>query len=340
VVATSTDFFIRPLELAHLDAWLALRNQAFPWPVDRARFLYDESLRPSHQAVLQLGAWTAAGELAGTAECHLGEAGERYVSRAESFVMVALEHRRRGLGGRLVERIERFALDQEIRWLEALFYERDAALTQPFLERRGFKDLERYQESWQEPASVSLDRLAGLRAGLRASGIETTAFSAIDSDVMRHALYRCAMAIQRDMPHAEHSDWEDPPFEAWMKKVLQAPGSSAEGMFVARDGDLIVGLTYLVERGNGEAEVGDTGVIRSHRRRGIARVLKLMATQHAAERAIRRVQTDNRVDNVGMIAINRELGFRPGDSIRIFEKTLRRASGDNVWRHEHGGAIG
>jgi GNAT superfamily N-acetyltransferase len=321
-VATSTEFFIRPLELAHLDAWLALRNQAFPWPVDRARFLFDESLRPGDLAVLQLGAWTSARELAGTAECHFGEEGERYVDRAEAFVMVAPEHRRRGLGSRLAERIERFALDHEIRWLEALFYEREAALTQPFLERRGFKELERYQESWQEPASVSLDRLAGLRASLRATGIETTAFSAIDSDLMRHALYRCAMAIQRDMPHEAHSDWEDAPFETWMKKVLQAPGSSAEGMFVAREADLIVGLTYLIERGNGDAEVGDTGVIRSHRRRGIARVLKMMATQYAAERGIRRVQTDNRADNVGMLAINRELGFVPGELILIFEKAF------------------
>lgn len=97
---------------------------------------------------------------------------------------------------------------------------------------------------------------------------------------------------------------------------------SADTMFVAREGDAIVGLTYLIARGNGDAEVGDTGVIRSHRRRGIARVLKMMATRYAAQQGIRRVQTDNRADNVGMLAINQALGFVPGDSILIYEKVL------------------
>jgi hypothetical protein len=48
----------------------------------------------------------------------------------------------------------------------------------------------------------------------------------------------------------------------------------------------------------------------------------MMATRYAAGQGIRRVQTDNRSDNVGMLAINRELGFGPGELILIFEKTL------------------
>lgn len=316
------DYSIRPLEREHLDDWLGLRNQAFPWPVGRERFIFDESLRPADEPVLQLGAWTADEELVGTAECYLGEEGERYIDRAESFVTVAPAHRRRGLGTRLAGMVEQFALEQRIRWLEAILYARDLDVARPLLEPRRFRELERFVESWQQPATVALDRLEQLRADLRAAGIQTCAFSAIDSPAMRRALYTCAMAIQRDMPHEAHADWADAPLESWTRKVLESPGASPDTMFVAYEDEAIVGLTYLISRGNGEAEVGDTGVIRSHRRRGLARVLKMMATRCAAQQGIRTVQTDNRADNVGMLAINQALGFVPGDSIVIHEKVL------------------
>ena len=86
--------------------------------------------------------------------------------------------------------------------------------------------------------------------------------------------------------------------------------------------ETIVGLTYLVRRPEGDAEVGDTGVLRCHRRRGIGRALKLMATSYAAEKGFRYVYTDNRADNAGMLALNHELGFVPSEVIVVFEKTV------------------
>jgi GNAT superfamily N-acetyltransferase len=77
-----------------------------------------------------------------------------------------------------------------------------------------------------------------------------------------------------------------------------------------------------VRRPDGTAEVGDTGVQRDYRRRGIARALKMMVTRYATDHGIERVHTDNRADNTGMLAINRELGFAPAEQIVIFEKTL------------------
>jgi len=323
-VTVPTDFAIHPLQHPELDAWLALRNRWFPWPVDRARFLFYESLRPPDEPVLHLAASAADGRLVGTAECYLGEEGERYIDRAETFIAVDEPFRHRGLGARLATQVEAFAGQHGVRWLEATVYQRHLQQAGPFLHHRGFIELERYRESWQEPATVLLDRLDGLRATLTAEGIETFAFSEIDSPAMRAALYRCHMAVQRDMPHEPHVDWSDAPFDAWERKFLQSSASPTEKTFVARDGNDVIGVTFLVDRGNGDAEVWDTGVIQSHRRRGIATVLKMMATRYAATHGIRRVQTDNRADNVGMLAINRALGFVPGDLIIIFEKTLSR----------------
>ena len=300
-----------------------MRNRAFPWPEDRERFLFSESLRPSDEPVLQLAAWTADGELVGSAECYFGEEGDRYIDRAESFITVAAKYRRHGLGGRLAEEVERFARAQDVRWLQATFYEHDLPGSASFLARRGFRELERYQGSIQDPSRVPLDRLEPLRHRLRESGIETSSFAEIDSAVMRRSLYRCGVAIERDMPHEESVEWREAPFTTWIRKVLEGPGTSARSLFVACDRDQIVGLTYLIQRPNGEAEVGDTGVLQTHRRRGIGRVIKMMATRFAADRQIRRVHTDNRSDNVGMLAINHELGFVPDEAIMIYEKTLR-----------------
>jgi hypothetical protein len=50
----------------------------------------------------------------------------------------------------------------------------------------------------------------------------------------------------------------------------------------------------------------------------------MMASRYAVEHGINQVYTDNRADNAGMLAINRELGFSPGEQLVIFEKTLAR----------------
>jgi GNAT superfamily N-acetyltransferase len=271
---------------------------------------------------LQLAAWSADGRLAATAEAYVGEDGYRYIDRAESFIFVDPAYRRQSLGTRLALEVERFARNAKARWLEAICYERDLSTANPFVLPKGFREIERYRESVQDPSRVDVSSLERLRARLSESGIRTVPFSEIDSQTARRQLYRCAMEIERDMPHEAQVDWHDSPFDIWIRKVLEAPGASADAIFTASDEDRIVGLTYLVLRGDGEAEVGDTGVIRSHRRRGIARALKLMATRYAAEHAIPRVHTDNRTDNAGMLALNTQLGFVPGEAIVIFEKTL------------------
>jgi GNAT superfamily N-acetyltransferase len=110
--------------------------------------------------------------------------------------------------------------------------------------------------------------------------------------------------------------------DTFTRSIFERPAVLLDSFFVARDGDHIVGLSYLLRRPDGEAEVGDTGVLSSHRRRGIARVLKMLVTRHAAQQGIAVVHTDNRADNAAMLAINRELGFQPGEVVIVLEKTL------------------
>ena len=319
---TDTVFSIRAIKPQDLQPWLDLSNQFSYWQQDVAGFLFDETLRPRDQPALRVGAWTSDGALAGTAEAVLGEDGGWWTDRADGFVAVAPAYRRQGLGARLADEVEGFAAAARVRWVQTETRERELAAALPLLRNRGFKELERYQTSRQSPAGVDLSALDERRSRLDRDGIEAIALPGIDSEPTRQQLYQCNMAIQRDMPHEAHVEWQDAPFAAFVRSIFERPSVLLDGFFVAREGDQIVGLSYLLRRPDGAAEVGDTGVLRSHRRRGIARVLKMLVTRYAAQQGIPYVHTDNRADNAAMLAINRELGFIPGDVIVVFEKTL------------------
>jgi GNAT superfamily N-acetyltransferase len=315
---------IRPVKTEELKPWLDLANQYRHWQEDVDGFLFEETLRPAGEPALRIGAWTDEGELAGMAEASLSEDGSPFTDRAQGFVAVAPAYRRQGLGSRLAADVERFATTAGVRWLETETMDQELATARPLLRRHGFAELERYQTSRQRPAAVDLSRLDELRSRLRDDGIETVALPEVDGDHTRQELYRCTTAIWRDMPHEAHVDWQDPPFDTLMRSIFERPAVLLDSFFVARDGDHMVGLSYLLRRPDGDAEVGDTGVLSSHRRRGIARVLKMLVTRWAAQHGVSGVHTDNRADNAGMLAINRELGFQPGEVVVVLERTMQR----------------
>jgi mycothiol synthase len=316
-------FEIRPVVSEDLDAWIDLSNRVQPFPRTVAGFEFAETFRPAGEPALRLGAWTEEGELAGLAEGELSDVGYRYVDRAGGFVAVDHAYRRQGLGGKLELAVEAYARAASVRWLDTRVLGQDLAVVEPWLTRYGFVESERGRLSTHRLADVDLSQLDMLRERLARQGIETVAFPDVDSESSRKELYRCAMEIERDMPAPPQVDWTDASLEDFVRRWLHRPGWSPDGLFVARDGGHIVGLTYVVRRASGEGEVEDTGVLRTHRRRGIARVLKLMATRYAKEQGIVCLHTENSVVNDGMLAINRELGFIPGDVIVTFEKVLR-----------------
>ena len=53
-----------------------------------------------------------------------------------------------------------------------------------------------------------------------------------------------------------------------------------------------------------------SGTARAYRRRGLARLAKLAVVRGCAEAGISRLMTENDSENVGMLAINDELGFK------------------------------
>ncbi len=311
---------IRLLPAERLTEWVELWNILRPhWQTDVESIELEDGLRPAGEPLLRLvvehrGRFVAVGQV------WVSDWGE--VIHDAAFVDVGVERgsRRRGLGTRLALQLEAFARDRGIRKLVCYALTDDFEGAQPFLQRFGYREVEREQTSVQEPATVDRSALPRLRRELQAQGVEVVPFSAIDSPENRLRLHQAATEMEDDVPSL--FDWGLPGFSLFEARWFQRPGSLPDAIFVAREGDRIVGISSLERRPDGDMDVGLTGTARTHRRRGIARVLKLAATEYAAAHGVARVHTGNAIVNEGMLSLNRSLGFRP-DVVEInYEKVL------------------
>jgi len=99
-----------------------------------------------------------------------------------------------------------------------------------------------------------------------------------------------------------------PAYDDWALEELRGPV-----VFGAFEGDRMVGYAALVTR-PARPEVlehGFTAVVRSHRGRGIATVLKRTQLARAAEHGYRELVTYTQEGNEPMRAVNDKLGYRP-----------------------------
>jgi GNAT superfamily N-acetyltransferase len=107
-------------------------------------------------------------------------------------------------------------------------------------------------------------------------------------------------------------------------QFLREEARRPDGSFVAFDGDAIVGYAGLMEHANGAAtaEHGLTAVRRSHRRRGIARALKLAQLHWASQNGIVELVTWTQKGNEAMQALNRSLGYRDVSKVITYQGPL------------------
>lgn len=110
------------------------------------------------------------------------------------------------------------------------------------------------------------------------------------------------------------------PRDAFLREEATRP----DGSFVAFDGDAIVGYAGLMEHANGPAtaEHGLTAVRRSHRRRGIARALKLAQLHWASRNGVAELVTWTQKGNEAMQALNRSLGYRDMSKVITYQGPL------------------
>ena len=122
-----------------------------------------------------------------------------------------------------------------------------------------------------------------------------------------HALYTEASAdMPADNPQGNLS------LDEWLSETIGSPDLDRELSVVVLVDDRPAALSWVnANRAHGLADHDLTGTARAHRRRGLARLAKLEVVRRCAEAGISRVMTENDSENVGMLAINDELGFAP-----------------------------
>lgn len=248
---------------------------------------------------------------------------DRYALRLE----VHPEHRRRGAGGLLFERLVETLRSRDALLVRCVAIEGDGDSI-GFLARRGFQEVWRNLESRLDvpafdpaPFSGAAERVARQAVAITTLAEELASDPRVLRDVYELQLI-CNSAQQELDPVTP------PPFEGFISE-LEGPRSMPDAWFLAKDGQRFVGVSTL-ERLTGSAdrlEVGYTAVHPAYRGRGIALALKLRAITYAQEHGYQSIETDSNAVNERMLSINAHLGFQPLPARITFELPLTGGPG-------------
>jgi mycothiol synthase len=221
--------------------------------------------------------------------------------RTAVVVGVLPEHRRRGIGSELLDRIVVYAPELERPQISGMVFEDDPDSI-AWVTNRGFEEYGRQVELSRELSASEAEPQAP-------NGIEL-----IELHESRHEeAYGVWAECYPDMPLSPPIP--APTYDEWLEEEVSGPVT-----FVALDAGRIVGAAALFERVDGLAEHGLTAVRRSHRGRGIATALKQALIHWSAEHGVRELTTWTQDGNAAMQAVNLKLGYRPRPAVI------------NVWR--------
>jgi GNAT superfamily N-acetyltransferase len=229
------------------------------------------------------------------------------VAWANVFVRPAW--RRRGIGAELWQPLEAHLDGLGAR--RVLTDGPDAPETLAFAEHRGFRHTMTTRLSSLDPQVVDGAVVAALSAEKAREGFTLAPFAAFeDSPELIHAVDAEASL---DEPADEPiTNW---PLDEWLQSNWFQPDLSHEGSFVVvHEGRPVALAEVRVDLEGGRAANGFTGTLRDYRGRGLARLAKLASIAWLRDRGVRTLVTQNDETNAAMLAVNRRLGYRPGES--------------------------
>jgi mycothiol synthase len=214
------------------------------------------------------------------------------LERTAIVVRVLPDHRRRGIGSELLDRIVAHAAQLGRPHVSGMVFEDDPDSI-AWVTNRGFEEYQRQVELSLEVGQVEPEPNAP-------DGIELA-----ELDESRHeAAYEVWAECYPDMPVSPPIP--APSYEEWLEEEVSGPIT-----LLALEDGRVVGAAALMERVDGLAEHGLTAVRRSHRGRGIATALKRALIHWAAQNGYRELTTWTQDGNAAMQAVNLKLGYRP-----------------------------
>ncbi len=136
----------------------------------------------------------------------------------------------------------------------------------------------------------------------------------------KRRIYDLDWPLVKDVPSTV--ELKQQPFDEFIQR-FESPTFLPEAAFYALDGDEWVGVSavQLVDGADDELAVSITGVLQSHRRRGIATALKLKTIEFAQLHGAQTIKTTNEENNP-MYDLNLALGFEPKPALIIFEQSF------------------
>ena len=224
------------------------------------------------------------------------------------------DFRRQGIGTALYDRALGEVERHEPKKITC-FTREDQPDAMRLLEKRGYEIKTREPVSHLEPAGFDPSPFVSSEERAEANGVRIVTLAELeesDPHCLRK-LYDMVNEIDKDIPW--HEELTPLPFDNWVKRHESNPNRIPEACFVALDGDHFVGISSL--RGNQVSDAklytGLTGVLRSHRRLGLATAMKLRGiayaqAQRTSEGTVPIIETDNEEGNP-MLQINKRLGF-------------------------------
>lgn len=264
------------------------------------------------------GKIVAAAELGHTSWSY--QPGKFYVS-----VAVHPRYQKRGIGSAVYD----YLMD-EVRLLEPTklvsHAREDHTDSLSFLEKRGFKPVLRMPTSRLTVAEFDAAPFQEKVARVLQSGvaIKTMAQLKNEDPNWKRKLYELEWECLQDVPTPDPLTRRS--LEQFERMTLNNPRILPDAWFIAVDGERYVGLSVLWRNPADKRllNTGLTGVVRSHRRRGIATALKVQAIEYAKQYGAEEIDTDNEENNP-MFQLNIQLGFRPQPAFLDFEKQLMPA---------------
>ncbi len=196
-----------------------------------------------------------------------------------------------------------------------------------FLSQRGFEEFRRERDWEMDVATFDQSPYLELIHNLNREGITIQSLKDLQKDPQRNRkLYELVNELLADTPGADLL-YSRLPFDKWVKLNVNRSEIPADGYFVAVDGDTYVGKTnFKTVESDGILLTELTGVVQSHRRRGVALALKVKAIAWARVNGYSRIMTDNEANNAPMLNLNERLGFKKLPEWIFYEKQLEHSS--------------
>jgi mycothiol synthase len=229
--------------------------------------------------------------------------------------------RRRGIGTALLDRLLADLLPRRPRTIGFAQWEY-LGEGMEFLLGRGYPEIMRDIESRVDLERFDAEAFAESTHRVEAAGLRIVPMTELeDGEALRRRICDLDMAVSEDMPMT--GELTPPRFDIYAHLHFASPHFRPELCWLVLDGEELVGLCWHVAGAReDELETCVSGVLRSHRRRGIAMAVKARALADARERGYRTIRTRNEKNNIGMLTVNHRLGYRPCGSMIILEKEL------------------